>query len=151
MCFLITFPLACYFQSVTNAKAFVFCQYTCLDYSAEVPIDSVETRKPEKGVGKSLTHITENRTKVPLDIGDGATVVSIPTDVQYNQDLKSSSRSEGRYFLYRPLYQIAFCFFLFLFEYISITLLFSNYIFRGYYHHCCRDCGWTTCLAKEYC
>ena len=57
----------------------------------------------EKGVEKSTTPITENGTKLQLDTKDVAAVDSIPAEspeTQYNQNVMSSSRSKGRFFLF---------------------------------------------------
>nr|XP_004503924.1 protein trichome birefringence-like 14 isoform X2 [Cicer arietinum] len=67
------------------------------EFAAVVPIDSVGTTKPEKGVEKSLTPSTENETKLQLGV-EGASAVdsTLPEspDILYSQDLKSSSRNE---------------------------------------------------------
>ena len=69
----------------------------------EAPTESVGTPTLEKGVEKSTTPITENGTKLQLDTKDVAAVDSIPAEspeTQYNQNVMSSSRSKGRFFLF---------------------------------------------------
>lgn len=61
------------------------------------------TPKLEKTEEKPLIPITENRTKLQLDIVGSPPIDSIPAEspeIQHNQDVRSSSRSEGRFFLF---------------------------------------------------
>ncbi|CAJ2674301.1 unnamed protein product [Trifolium pratense] len=72
--------------------------YLPTEFSAEVPIDSVGTTKPEKGVEMSLTPFIENGTKPQLGIDGAAAIDSIrpeSLDILYNQDSNSSSSNEA--------------------------------------------------------
>ncbi|PNX67509.1 hypothetical protein L195_g055667, partial [Trifolium pratense] len=73
------------------------------EFSAEVPIDSVGTTKPEKGVEMSLTPFIENGTKPQLGIDGAAAIDSIrpeSPDILYNQDSNSSSRNEVFWYIH---------------------------------------------------
>ncbi|CAI8619152.1 unnamed protein product [Vicia faba] len=68
------------------------------DFHMELPIDSVGTTKPRKGVEKSLTPSRVNETKLHLGIKGAAAVDSIRPQspaFSHKKDLKSSSRNEA--------------------------------------------------------
>ncbi|XP_061346854.1 protein trichome birefringence-like 14 [Gastrolobium bilobum] len=67
------------------------------EFPAEVPVDSVGATKLDKGMEKSLIPIRENKTEPKLDFEGATAADSIPAEspeIQYNQDVRSSSRSE---------------------------------------------------------
>ncbi|KAE9610224.1 hypothetical protein Lal_00006133 [Lupinus albus] len=67
------------------------------EFPVEVPFDSVGTTKLEKSEEKSPTPTTENRTKLQVDIVHPPAIDPKPAKspkIQYNQDVRSSSRSE---------------------------------------------------------
>ncbi|PNX94678.1 protein trichome birefringence-like 14, partial [Trifolium pratense] len=77
-----------------------FCERFCSEFSTEVPVESVGTTKPEKGVEISLAPFIENGTKPQLGIKGAAAIDSIrpeSPDILYNQDLNFSKNEACDY------------------------------------------------------
>ena len=107
-----------------------FYVYFCLEFPVEAPIDSMKTTKLTNCGPKSLGPITETGKKVQLDI----VKVDSP-ELQYNQDNRSSSRNEGRIFLFffsfgKSHYR-EFC--LLLHECVSFIIIVLELHFMGYF------------------
>lgn len=112
---------------------YFFCNCISLDFHMEVPIHSVGTPKPKKGVEKSLTPSRVNETKLPLGIKGAAAVDSIrpqSPDFIYKKGLKSSSRNEGRIFFL--INSITTNCFLLIYKCTSIKLTFLQLVFLAY-------------------